>query len=135
MSQITNALRTRVVTLRALLALAAGLSGGAADPTILRRRSGRDASPTRRTPRRCRSGISTFVYDTIENSFYWPGDRTPDVRAQNVNTVDEVPDSNWFTNRIGTRADHRGRAAREGQTPSTGRRRATGRSSPPRTTA
>ncbi len=27
-----------------------------------------------------------------------------DVRAQNVNTVDEVPDSSWFTNRIGHRS-------------------------------
>ena len=26
-----------------------------------------------------------------------------DVRAKNVNTVDEVPDSSWFTNRIGHR--------------------------------
>ena len=26
------------------------------------------------------------------------------MRAQNVNTIDEVPDSSWFTNRIGTRA-------------------------------
>jgi hypothetical protein len=42
-----------------------------------------------------------LVYDTLENSFYWPGDRTPNVRAQNVNTIDEVPDSNWFTNRMG----------------------------------
>jgi hypothetical protein len=45
-----------------------------------------------------------LLYDTIENSFHWPGDSTPNVRAQNVNTVDEVPDSSWFTNRIGTRA-------------------------------
>ena len=45
-----------------------------------------------------------LIVDTFENSFYWPGDRTPDVRAQNVNTLDEVPDSNWFTNRLGTRA-------------------------------
>ena len=29
-----------------------------------------------------------------------PGDPTPDVRARNVNTIDEVPDSSWFTNRI-----------------------------------
>ncbi len=42
-----------------------------------------------------------LVYDTLENSISWPGDRTPNVRAQNVNTVDEVPDSNWFTNRLG----------------------------------
>jgi hypothetical protein len=45
-----------------------------------------------------------LVYDTLENSFHWPGDRTPNVRAQNLNTVDEVPDSNWFANRVGTRA-------------------------------
>ncbi len=44
-----------------------------------------------------------LIVDTFENSFYWPGDRTPDVRAQNLNTLDEVPDSNWFTNRLGTR--------------------------------
>jgi hypothetical protein len=44
-----------------------------------------------------------LLYDTIENSFYWPGDSTPNVRAQNVNTIDEVPDSTWFTNRLGTR--------------------------------
>jgi hypothetical protein len=45
-----------------------------------------------------------LIYDTLENSFNWPGDNTPNVRAQNVNTVDEVPDSNWFTNRLGSRA-------------------------------
>jgi hypothetical protein len=44
-----------------------------------------------------------LIYDTLENSVRWPGDRTPNVRAQNVNTVDEVPDSNWFTNRLGAR--------------------------------
>lgn len=44
-----------------------------------------------------------LAYDTLENSFYWPGDRTPNVRARNVNTIDEVPDSNWFTNRLGAR--------------------------------
>ena len=41
-------------------------------------------------------------YDTLENLFSWPGDQTPNVRAQNVNTIDEVPDSTWFTNRLGT---------------------------------
>ena len=42
-----------------------------------------------------------LVYDTFENSFARPGDQTPNVRAHNVNTIDEVPDSNWFTNRLG----------------------------------
>jgi hypothetical protein len=44
-----------------------------------------------------------LVYDTLENSFSRPGDQTPNVRAQNVNTIDEVPDSSWFTNRLGAR--------------------------------
>jgi len=42
------------------------------------------------------------AYDFAENTFGNPGDRR-DVRAMNVNTIDEVPDSSWFTNRIGRR--------------------------------
>lgn len=41
-------------------------------------------------------------YDFVENTFLKPGDHT-NQRAVNVNTVDEVPDSSWFTNRIGRR--------------------------------
>jgi hypothetical protein len=40
-----------------------------------------------------------LFYDLMRNQFTQPGDpATP--RAQNVNTIDEVPDSSWFTNRI-----------------------------------
>ena len=39
-------------------------------------------------------------FDYVENSFFKPGDRAS-VRAVNVNTLDEVPDSGWFTNRAG----------------------------------
>ena len=39
-------------------------------------------------------------FDLVENSFLGAGDRT-DMRAVNVNTIDEVPDSSWFTNRLG----------------------------------
>jgi hypothetical protein len=42
------------------------------------------------------------AYDFIVNSFLKPGERR-DLRALNVNTLDEVPDSSWFTNRIGRR--------------------------------
>src|SRR6185436_20324035 len=42
-------------------------------------------------------------YDFAEHTFGKPGDRR-DIRAVNVNTMDEVPDSSWFTNRIGVRA-------------------------------
>lgn len=39
-------------------------------------------------------------YDFVNHTFLRPGERV-DVKAQNVNTIDEVPDSSWFTNRIG----------------------------------
>jgi hypothetical protein len=42
-----------------------------------------------------------LFWDLALNLFGRPGDPTPDVRARNVNTADEVVDSNWFTNRIG----------------------------------
>jgi len=40
------------------------------------------------------------TFDFIENSFVSRNTADPG-RAVNVNTVDEVPDSSWFTNRIG----------------------------------
>src|SRR5262245_47852313 len=42
------------------------------------------------------------AYDFLEHTFTSSGDRSP-IRAVNVNTLDEVPDSSWFTNRIGIR--------------------------------
>jgi hypothetical protein len=39
-------------------------------------------------------------YDFAEHTFFKPGERI-DVPAANVNTIDNVPDSTWFTNRIG----------------------------------
>ena len=44
----------------------------------------------------------TNGYDFLVNTFGEQGERR-DVRAMNVNSVDEVPDSSWFTNRIGRR--------------------------------
>jgi hypothetical protein len=42
------------------------------------------------------------TFDLLENTFGSPGDATA-TRALDVNTLDEVPDSSWFTNRIGVR--------------------------------
>jgi hypothetical protein len=42
------------------------------------------------------------AWDFVINTFTSPGDRRP-IRAMNVNTMDEVPDSSWFENRIGAR--------------------------------
>jgi hypothetical protein len=49
------------------------------------------------------SRVSPFkidlFYDLMLNQFTRPG-VPPGSRAQNINTIDEVPDSSWFTNRI-----------------------------------
>ena len=39
-------------------------------------------------------------FDFVENAFLGAGERA-NIPAANVNTIDEVPDSSWFTNRIG----------------------------------
>ena len=43
------------------------------------------------------------LYEMAINLFDNPGYKPSGLRARNVNTIDEVPDSSWFTNRIGTR--------------------------------
>src|SRR5262245_47332519 len=43
------------------------------------------------------------MYDLTYNLFVNSGHKASGLRAQNLNTIDEVPDSSWFTNRIGTR--------------------------------
>jgi hypothetical protein len=42
-------------------------------------------------------------YDAVESMFVDAGDAARDVRALDLNTIDELPDSSWFTNRAGTR--------------------------------
>ena len=44
------------------------------------------------------------MYELLYNLFVTSGYKPTGLRAQNINTIDEVPDSSWFTNRIGTRA-------------------------------
>src|SRR5688572_19255662 len=104
MSPTTNStLRIRAWHLAVGLALAGGLGAGAAGPKFYT-----DDPIPRIVDSQDASGVQEreidLLYDTFENSLSWPGDRTPNVRAQNLNTVDEVPDSNWFTNRLGTRS-------------------------------
>lgn len=42
------------------------------------------------------------AFDFVQHTFLKRGDRR-NIKAVNVNTIDEVPDSSWFTNRIGRR--------------------------------
>src|SRR3954470_11130380 len=44
----------------------------------------------------------SLMFDAAINLFGRPGLQEVG-RAEDVNTIDEVPDSNWFTNRAGTR--------------------------------
>ena len=42
------------------------------------------------------------IYEMSYNLFVTSGYKPSGLRAKEINTIDEVPDSNWFTNRIGT---------------------------------
>jgi hypothetical protein len=44
------------------------------------------------------------LYDLTFNLFVNSGHEPSGLRSKNINTIDEVPDSSWFTNRVGTRA-------------------------------
>jgi hypothetical protein len=43
------------------------------------------------------------MYELAYNLFVTSGYKPSGLRAKNINTIDEVPDSSWFTNRIGSR--------------------------------
>ena len=100
---MSNASRRR----QGLAALACAV---AVTVTAGRARTARSSIPTIRSARIVDAADASAVqereidleYDTLENLFSWPGDQTPNVRAQNLDTIDEVPDSTWFTNRLGT---------------------------------
>ncbi len=51
---------------------------------------------------------SPYMWDGADNAFFRPASEVwqfePRTEAINVNAMDEVPDSSWFTNRIGRRA-------------------------------
>src|SRR5262245_29072055 len=63
-----------------------------ADDPLSREPESRDASKVKRWK-------NVLTYDLMVNLFSTPGDLRS-IRAQNVNTIDEVQDSGWFTNRI-----------------------------------
>jgi len=92
----TNIRTVVLVASLALLLSASGRAGVAkfySDDPIWRDPETQDATSVNPIP------ISDG-YDLVENSILGAGDRA-DTRAVNVNTIDEVPDSSWFTNRLG----------------------------------
>jgi hypothetical protein len=94
-----------------------------ADDPISRDPETQDASRVQKTR-------ASGTYDLVESSFLDAGDEETK-RAVNINTIGEVPDSSWFTNRLGTRTlslEEIVRGADRGQGP-TGRWEVTGRKS------
>ena len=86
----------------AVLVLAGSVLVGAQDPGQPRFFSD---DPLSREPETQDASRATFrdvelAPDLLLNLFSRPGDAGSNVRAGNVNTIDEVPDSGWFTNRI-----------------------------------
>jgi hypothetical protein len=73
--------------------IAAATPRFAADDPLAREPETQDASEVSDRP-------IDLTVDISINLFGRPGDDAVDVRAKNANTIDEVPDSNWFTNRI-----------------------------------
>ena len=104
MSMSSSSFRRRAGLLVGLLALA-GLSrtGSTAgqrfyrDDPIAREPESRDAG-------KAQSYEIGSLYEMTHNLFVVAGYKPTGIRAKNLNTIDEVPDSSWFTNRIGTRA-------------------------------
>src|SRR5262245_27748819 len=105
MPMTSTSRRSRQASLLILsLALVGLLSGSAAtqspkfypDDPIAREPESRDASTAARYDQSQR-------YELLNNLFVISGYKPSGLRAKNVNTIDEVPDSSWFTNRIGAR--------------------------------
>ena len=94
--------RSHVVFALALVASAMTISGVSLPATSV---AFHDDDPLGRDPdtqdaSQAREWEIDLFIDLATNLFAQPGDRATGVRARNVNTIDEVPDSNWFTNRI-----------------------------------
>ena len=98
--RISLALRSLIIFAGVIVVLAAAPRGATvrfySDDPLTREPETQDASKVQPWD------IDLF-WDLAENLFGNPGDPSTDVKAGNVSTVDEVPDSNWFTNRIGAR--------------------------------
>jgi hypothetical protein len=96
------AVTTRVLAALGIAAACSLVATGAATPRfydddpLWREPASQDASSMKRYE-------PNLLYDVVENLFTRPGDRARDVRAKNVNSVDEVPDGAWFANRAGRR--------------------------------
>ena len=102
-SKIRSAVRRLTLALVACgLVMAAYATVRAAGPKFFK-----DDPLTREPETADASGVQEWdidlFYDLSYNLFVTSRREPANVRARNINTIDEVPDSSWFTNRIGAR--------------------------------
>jgi hypothetical protein len=98
---------TRTTTAAVVLALAGALAA-TTDRTSGAGRKFYGDDPLTREPETQDASIAKeqeidLFFDLAVNLFGQPGDQARNVRARSINTIDEVADSSWFTNRILTR--------------------------------
>src|SRR6266550_1116066 len=89
------------ILVASLLAVASGTFISTAGPRFY------DDDPIRREPESQSAAGATpldieLFYEYAFNLFVTANRKPSNTRAGNLNTIDEVPDSSWFTNRIGT---------------------------------
>ena len=98
-------MRIKILSLVSLLSL--GALGGFGPAGAASRRFYSD-DPIAREPEPQDASVAAFneqdmLYELTRNSFALPKREPSGLPAQNINTIDEVPDSSWFTNRVGSR--------------------------------
>ena len=89
-------------------------------PCPHRRRASIATTRLRREPSsRDASGVQPWdiglTYELTYNLFVTSDYKPTNTRARNINTIDEVPDSSWFTNRIGATPMSSRRRSRAGR--------------------
>src|SRR6187397_1200711 len=98
---------TRKTAILSAATLCAALAFASAAPSGAGRKFYNDDPIAREPATQDASKVAPWVIDLFIdlslNLFGRPGDSAANVRAQSINTIDEVPDSSWFTNRIGSR--------------------------------
>jgi hypothetical protein len=97
-SRRTEAVSQQVILTTLVLTLVSAVALGASGPKFYRDDPIAVEPETQDASRVVYRKIDLF-YDLMRNQFTRPGDPAAP-RAQNVNTIDEVPNSSWFTNRI-----------------------------------
>ena len=100
--------RTPLPTTVVRLLIAAGAAIALGAPTVSTRapRFYSDDPIAREPESQDASGARPYevptIYELVINLFVTSSHKPSGLRAKNINTIDEVPDSSWFTNRIGT---------------------------------